>query len=353
MSLIFAILLFSLLVFVHELGHFVCAKLSGIQVNEFALFLGPAIFKKQVGETLYSIRCIPFGGYCAMEGEDEDTDNPRAFHRAAWWKRLIVLVAGAAMNFIIGVAMFAIVYTPSEAFIMPVVDTIEEGCLLAGEDGIQSGDRFVEVDGEKIYLYTNFSTFLAMNGGEVHDLVLERNGELVVLEDFVMKKGEFKNEDGTTSQRYGFSFSLEEATFSGKLSYTWNTVLDTIRNIRLSLNMLFTGKAGIQDLSGPVGIVNQMSEVAKESPTFVDAALNLIWFGAFLAINLAVMNLLPIPALDGGRVVGLLITTAVEAVIRKKIDPKYEGYLHMAGMILLLALMAFVMFKDIFVIFKG
>ena len=353
MSLIFAILLFSLLVFVHELGHFVCAKLSGIQVNEFALFLGPAIFKKQVGETLYSIRCIPFGGYCAMEGEDEDTDNPRAFHRAAWWKRLIVLVAGAAMNFIIGVVMFAIVYAPSEAFIMPVVDTIEEGCLLAGEDGIQAGDRFVEVDGEKIYLYTNFTTILSLNGGEVHDLVLERDGELVVLDDFVMKKAEFLNEDGTTSQRFGFSFSLEEATFSGKLSYTWITVLDTIRNIRLSLNMLFTGKAGIQDLSGPVGIVNQMSEVAKESPTFVDAALNLIWFGAFLAINLAVMNLLPIPALDGGRVVGLLITTAVEAVIRKKIDPKYEGYLHMAGMVLLLALMAFVMFKDIFVIFKG
>ena len=352
MSLIFAILLFSLLVFVHELGHFVCAKLSGIQVNEFALFLGPAIFKKQVGETLYSIRCIPFGGYCAMEGEDEDTDNPRAFHRAAWWKRFIVLIAGAAMNFIIGVAMFAIVFAPVQALITPVIDTVEEGCLLAGEEGIMPGDRIVELDGEKIYLYSNFSTFLAMNEGEVHDLVLERNGERIVLDDFVMKKAEFPNEDGTTSLRYGFNFSLEEADFAGKVSYTWNTVLDTIRNIRLSLNMLFTGKAGIQDLSGPVGIVNQMSEVAKESPTFVDAALNLIWFGAFLAINLAVMNLLPIPALDGGRVVCLLLTTAAEAIIRKKIDPKYEGYLHTGGMILLLGLMAFVMFKDIFVIFQ-
>ena len=352
MSLIFAILLFSLLVFVHELGHFVCAKLSGIQVNEFALFLGPAIFKKQVGETLYSIRCIPFGGYCAMEGEDEDTDNPRAFHRAAWWKRFIVLVAGAAMNFIIGVLMFAIVYAPSEVFITPVVDTIEEGCLLAGEEGIQPGDRIVELDGEKIYLYSNFSTFLAMNGGEVHDLVLERNGQRIVLDDFVMKKAEFPNEDGTTSLRYGFNFSLEEATFAGKVSYTWNNVLDTIRNIRLSLNMLFTGKAGIQDLSGPVGIVDQMSQVAQESPTWIDAALNLLYFGGFLAINLAVMNLLPIPALDGGRVVCLLLTTAAEAIIGKKIDPKYEGYLHTGGMILLLGLMAFVMFKDIFVIFQ-
>ena len=353
MSLSFASLLFSLLVFVHELGHFVCAKLSGIQVNEFALFLGPAIFKKQVGETLYSIRCIPFGGYCAMEGEDEEVDNPRAFHRAAWWKRLIVLVAGAAMNFIIGVAMFAIVYAPSEAFVAPVVGAVEEGCLVAGENGIQVGDRIVELDGEKIYLHSNFTTILTLNGGEVHDLILERGGEKVVLDDFVMKKAEFLNEDGTTSERFGFSFSIVEATFAEKVSYTWRTVLDTVRNIRLSLRMLLTGQAGVKDLSGPVGIVNQMSQVAQESPTWVDAALNLTWFGAFIAINLAVMNLLPIPALDGGRVVGLLITTAAEAIIRKKIDPKYEGYLHTAGMVLLLGLMAFVMFKDIFVIFKG
>ena len=353
MSLIFAILLFSLLVFVHELGHFVCAKLSGIQVNEFALFLGPAIFKKQVGETLYSIRCIPFGGYCAMEGEDEDVDNPRAFHRAAWWKRLIVLVAGAAMNFIMGVAMLAIVFAPAQAFAAPVVGAIEDGCLLAGEDGLQVGDRIVELDGEKIYLYSNFTAILSLKGGDVHDLVLERDGERIVLDDFRMEKAEFLNGDGTTSLRYGFNFSIVEATFKEKISYTWNTVLDTVRSVRLSLQMLFGGQAGIADLSGPVGIVNQMSQVAQESPTWVDAALNLLYFGGFIAINLAVMNLLPIPALDGGRVVGLLITTVVEAVIRRKIDPKYEGYLHGAGMILLLGLMAVIMFKDIFVIFKG
>ena len=353
MSIIFAILLFSLLVFVHELGHFVCAKLSGIQVNEFALFLGPAIFKKQVGETLYSIRCIPFGGYCAMEGEDEDTDNPRAFNRAAWWKRLIVLVAGSAMNFIAGAVMIGMVFSTAEAFVAPVVGVIEEGCLLAGENGIREGDRIVELDGEKIYVYSNFSTVLSLNPGDVHDLVLERNGERIVLDDFLMERAEFTNEDGTTSRRFGFSFSVVEATFAQKAQYTWYTVLDNVRSVRLSLQMLFTGKAAISDLTGPVGIVSQMSEVAQASSTWKDAAINLIYFGGFIAINLAVMNLLPIPALDGGRVVGLLLTTAVEAVIRRKIDPKYEGYLHTAGMILLLGLMAYIMFKDIFVIFKG
>ena len=119
MSIVFAILLFSVLIFVHELGHFVAAKLSGVQVNEFSMFMGPAIFKKQKGETLYSIRCIPIGGYCAMEGEDEDTDNPRSFHKAAWWKRLIILVAGAAMNFLAGLLILVAVYAPAKEFNVP------------------------------------------------------------------------------------------------------------------------------------------------------------------------------------------------------------------------------------------
>ena len=350
MSIIFAILLFSLLIFVHELGHFVTAKLSGVQVNEFALFMGPAIFKKQIGETLYSLRCIPIGGYCAMEGEDEDTDNPRSFQKAAWWKRLIILVAGAAMNFIAGVLIFAIVFAPAQQFVVPTVASIEEGCLLAGENGIQVGDTFLEVDGEKIYVQSDFSMILSLNPGDVHDLVLERNGQRVVLDDFKMEKTLFPGED---TPRYGFSFGIEEATFGQKVKYVWNSTLNVIRNVRLSLQMLLTGQAGIQDMSGPVGIVQVMSETAEQSADTFSAIMNMLYFGGFIAINLAVMNLLPIPALDGGRVVCLLITTAVEAVTRKKIDPKYEGYLHGAGMILLLGLMAVIMFKDIFTIFKG
>ena len=353
MTILFAILLFSLLIFVHELGHFLTAKLSGIQVNEFAMFMGPAIWKKQIGETLYSIRCIPIGGYCAMEGEDEDTDNPRSFQKAAWWKRLIVLVAGSAMNFIAGLLILLIIYLPAQQFITPVISEIEPGCALAGEEGIQVGDRILELDGEKIYVQSDFSTILSLNGGDVHDLVLERNGQKVVLKDFLMEKREFTDPDGTKSMRYGFSFALEDATLSDKISYVWNTAMDTVRMVRLSFQMLFTGKAGFSDLSGPVGIVSQMSEVAESSETTALAIMNLLSFGAFLAINLAVMNLLPIPALDGGRVVALLITTAIESVTHKKIDPKYEGYIHGAGMVLLLGLMAIVMFKDIFVLFRG
>ena len=353
MSVLFAILLFSFLIVIHEFGHFAAAKLSGVQVNEFSLFMGPAIFKKQVGETLYTIRTIPIGGYCAMEGEDEDTDNPRSFQKAALWKRLVILVAGAAMNFVAGLLLLAIVYAPAQQFAVPVIDFFEEGCVLEGEHGLQVGDRILELDGEKIYLSSDFSLLLSLNPGEVHDIVVERNGQRILLDDFRLVKAEFPDGNGGTSLRYGFSFSLEEATFVNKLEYTWKTALNTIRTVRLSLQMLLTGKAGLSDMGGPVMIVDQMAEVASASPTVLDALLNMLYFGGFIAINLAVMNLLPIPALDGGRVVGLLITAGIEAVTRKKLNPKYEGYIHGAGMILLLGLMAVIMFKDIFVIFKG
>ena len=352
MSILFAILLFSFLIFVHELGHFVAAKLSGVQVNEFSMFMGPVIWKKQVGETLYSLRCIPIGGFCAMEGEDEDTENPRSFQKAAWWKRLIILVAGAAMNFVVGVLIMLVVYAPAQQFVVPVIDFFEEGCVLQRADGLQPGDRFLEVDGEKIYIYSDFSTILSLNPGDIHDIVVERNGQKIYLNDFPLVKAEFPNGDGTTTLRYGFSFSVENATFLNKIQYGWYSALDTVRIVRMSLQMLVQGKVGLSEMGGPVMIVDQMSQVAQESPTLLDALLNMLYYGGFLAINLAVMNLLPLPALDGGRVVGVLLTTGIEAVTKKKLNPKYEGYIHGAGMILLLALMALIMFKDIFVLFK-
>ena len=353
MSILFAILLFSFLIFVHELGHFVAAKLSGVQVNEFSMFMGPVIWKKQVGETLYSLRCIPIGGFCAMEGEDEETENPRSFQKATWWKRLVILVAGAAMNFVMGVLIMLIVYAPAQRFVVPVIDFFEEGCVLQSADGLQPGDRILEVDGEKIYVHSDFSTILSMNPGDIHDIVVERDGQKVYLDDFALVKAEFPNADGSTSYRYGFSFLVEDATFLNKIQYGWLSALDTVRIVRMSLQMLVQGQVGLSDMGGPVMIVDQMSQVASQSATVQAAVRNMLYYGGFIAINLAVMNLLPIPALDGGRAVCLLLTTAVEAVTRKKINPKYEGYLHAAGMVALLGLMAVIMFKDIFVIFRG
>lgn len=351
LSLIFAVLIFSFLIFIHEFGHFFTAKLSGVQVNEFALFMGPAIWKKQIGETLYSIRTIPFGGYCAMEGEDSETDNPRSFQKAAWWKRVIILVAGAAMNFLAGLLILCLVYAPAEGYVVPVISQFEEFATV-DDYGLQVGDRFVEIDGSKVLLMNDVSMLLTINEGDYHDLVIERDGQLIEFDNFYLERHDVTLEDGSKASLCGFSYGEpHEFTFGSKLQYIWYTAVDWVRSVGWSLEMLLTGKAGFSDMSGPVGIVNQMTDVAVSSPTWVDAVLNMLYFGAFIAVNLAVMNLLPIPALDGGRVVSLLLTTLIVAVTKKKIDPKYEGYIHGAGMILLLALMALILFKDIWSLF--
>lgn len=351
-SVIFGILLFSILIFVHELGHFMAAKAFGVQVNEFSMFMGPAIFKKQKGETLYTIRCIPIGGFCAMEGEDQDTDNPRSFQKAAWWKRLIILVAGAAMNFLIGIVFFAIVYAPMEQVGTPVITKFSECCTFSGENGLKLGDEFVEIDGERVYTASNISLLFSLNTTGTHDIVVLRDGEKITFEDLPMAHTH-TTEAGEEYLHYGIDMGGQEATFGRKVKAIWYTTLDNVRTVRLSLQMLLSGKVGLSDMAGPVGIVDMMSEAATTAPSFLDALLNLVYFGGFLAVNLGVMNLLPIPALDGGRVVALVLTTAVEGITKKKIDPKYEGYIHAVGMILLLGLMAVIMFKDIFTIFKG
>ena len=351
MSIIFAIILFSFLIFIHELGHFTAAKSFGVRVNEFSLFMGPAIWKKQRGDTLYAIRCIPVGGYCAMEGEDGESEDPRSFARAAWWKRLIILVAGAAMNFVAGVLLIGIFLLPDQQYVLPQVSAVEENCAFA--DSIRPGDTLVSLDGEKIYVNSDFSLLMSLNPGDVHDLTIRRDGKLISYKDLNMEQREFQDENGNTVKRYGFSFTLGKRTFGLWAKTTWNTGMDTVRLVRLSLKMLLTGQAGLKDMTGPVGIVQQMSSVAEASGSAWYAFLNLLYFGGFIAINLAVMNLLPIPALDGGRVVCLLLTALVEKIIRRKLNPKYEAYLHGAGMVILLLFMAFITFKDIFKLFGG
>lgn len=353
MSIIFAILLFSFLIFVHELGHFMAAKASGVQVNEFAIFMGPAIWKKQKGDTLYSIRCIPIGGYCAMEGEDQETENPRSFQKAAWWKRLCILLAGSLMNLLIGIILFAIVFSCAfKSFPINEIDSFTECSLLTEANALQPGDKIIKIDGERIYTTDDFSMILLYNSDrETHDLLIERDGQKLELSNVPMLSHEH-TENGETYSHYGINFKSVDSNFFSCMGYTLKRTVGTVNSVRLSIQMLCTGKAGLSDMTGPVGIVQQMSSVADSSETWGIAILNLLLFGGFIAINLSVMNLLPIPALDGGRVVALLLTTVIEAITRKKLNPKYEGYIHAAGMILLLALMAIILFKDIFVIFK-
>lgn len=353
MSIVFAILIFSFLIFIHEFGHFATAKLFGVQVNEFSMFMGPAIWKKQKGETLYSLRCIPIGGYCAMEGEDGDSDNPRAFGRAAWWKRAIILIAGAAMNFLAGL-LIVLILGMTIRMTVPQVDFLRTGSTLAAEGGLMAGDTILELDGTPIGSTADFSEILAADEEKtVYDVLVMRDGAQVLLKNVVMEPREFAADaQGEAGTFYGINWKTRHLTFGETIDYAWQNCVYFVKVVWMSLGMLLSGEASFGEVSGVVGIVHQMGQIADASATWVLALKNLLYFGAFIAVNLAVMNLLPIPALDGGRVVSLLLTAAIEAVTRKKLDPKYEGYIHAAGMVLLLGLMAVIMLKDIIFIFK-
>ena len=351
MYILIAILIFGVLIFVHELGHFLTAKACGVRVNEFSICMGPAIWKKQRGETLYAIRCIPIGGYCAMEGEDEETDDPRAFTRQAWWKRAIILIAGSAMNFLTGLLVLAILYSSVAGFSTAKITGFFDGCPLESEQGLQVGDELYKIDGRRVYIYSDVGMLLERNTTGVFDLVVKRNGELVKLDDFEMMP-QLYTVDGVEQYKYGLYFGAEEKTLGTVLKNTWYTALDFGRLVWMGLEDLISGMVSVKDVSGPVGIVSVISETGESAASTTEGLMNVTYLGAFIAINLAVMNLLPLTALDGGRIFLLLVNTVFTAVTKKKIPTKYEAWIHAAGMVLLLAFMAFVTFKDIWALFQ-
>ena len=342
-----AILVFGVLIAVHELGHFMAAKACGVRVNEFSIGMGPALWKKQKGETQYSLRLFPVGGFCAMEGEEEDSDDPAALNNQGFWAKLLIFAAGAAMNFIAGLLIILALYAGAKAFYEPVITGFADGCPLESTEGLQTGDRLLRIDGERVYMYSDVRLLLGLNKTGVFDLVVERNGEKVTLTDFPMSPQTYTGQNGESYTSYGLYFGAEEATLGRKLSYTWNNAVDFVRMVRLSLQMLVTGEAGVKDLSGPVGIVSTMTQVGEQSGSARAAVENIAYLAALIAVNLAVMNLLPLPALDGGKIFFLVINAVGLALFKKQIPAKYENYIHFAGLVLLLALMAVITFSDV------
>ena len=344
---ILGILLFGVLVGIHEAGHFAAAKACGVRVEEFALGMGPALWKKQKGETLYSLRLVPFGGYCAMAGEDDASDDPRAFTNQAPWKRVIILCAGAFMNFVLGFVIVLILYTGAYAFHNAELVDFMPGCPYQSEAGLHVGDRFYKIDGHRIYQAGDVTDFLTQGDG-VYDIVVKRDGKKVTLKDFKLEPLEY---EGQSRKMYGFYFGYDLATPGVTLENAWNTTMEFGRWVWMGLRELVRGNVSVDEMSGPVGIVDMMAETGEQAASTGDALYSIFYLTAFIAVNLAIMNMLPIPALDGGRVFLLLVTWLVETVTKKKLNPKYEGYIHAAGMVLLLGLMAFVMFNDIVKLF--
>ena len=236
-----ALLVFGVLIAVHELGHFLAAKACGVRVNEFSIGMGPALWKKQKGDTQYSLRAFPVGGFCAMEGEEEDSDDPAALNRQGFWKKLLIFAAGAAMNFLTGLIIIFFLYADAQAFYTPTITGFAEGCPLESAAALQTGDRILSIDGERVYVYSDLSLLLPRNTTGVYDLVVERGGEKVRLNDFAMERRTYTGADGKEFTGLGLYFGVEKADWGVRLRYTWNNAVDFVRLVRLSLQMLVTG----------------------------------------------------------------------------------------------------------------
>ena len=353
--ILLAVLLFGVLIAVHEFGHFFTAKLLGVKVNEFAIGMGPAFWKKQKGETLYTLRALPIGGFCAMEGEDEETADPRSFARQKAWKKLIILCAGSFMNFVAGLLTVILIYTGVAAVQVPVITSFAGGFSqeLAGEGGLLPGDRVVEIDGHGVWCYDDVLTFLQRNDGESGvNLVVERDGKRIELKDFPLYRGTFVYE-GKSYTGFGLIFEqTEQLILGGRLKLAFIQTADYVRTVWISLADLVTGRVSVTQMTGVIGVVDVVSQVGAASATARAGILNVLNIMALIAVNLAVMNMLPIPALDGGRAFFVLLNGLLWVICRKRIPAKYEGYVHTGAFILLLGVMALVAFHDVWNIFK-
>jgi len=340
-TIVLAVLIFALLILVHEGGHFFAAKLSGVRVLEFALGLGPAIFKKKVGETEYCLRALPFGGQCVMDGELEPSGNPRALNNASLPKRVFIIVAGVLMNFLLGYMICLFLILPGDSAVVPKIGGLMDQFTGGGEQGIQVGDEILKIDGYRVLLANDVSTGLGRgDSAPYYDILVRRDGEKLLLTDVKIEPQAY-DVDGKQVMYYGFRFSSEKINFFNAFHFAALNSVNMVRVVLLSLGDLFSGHVALSDLSGPVGISVAMGEVAKQSlPDF--------WFlTALITINLGVMNLLPIPELDGGRLVFL----AYESIFKKPVSPKVEAYIHGVGLVLLLILMVVVTFNDIWKLF--
>ncbi len=344
--ILIALLFFGLIISFHELGHFIFAKLFKVQVNEFSLGMGPAIFKKKKGETQYSLRLLPIGGYVSMEGEDEDSENERAFCNIKAWKRFIIIAAGGVVNLIMGVIVVAIMLATSGDLIgTPQINFFHEDAATATQ-GLQESDVIKKINGKTVFSEYDLSFLMARDKDGVIDFVVERNGEKVPVNG--VKFDTVKNPDGTITIIYDF-------VIVGVKSNVWtvakNAVLESIsiaRIVWLSLFDLVTGQYGLSDLSGPIGTVTIIADTAQNAVAQTDYS-TLFMIMALIAINIGLFNLLPLPALDGGRLFFLLI----EMIFRKPIPRKYEGWIHAIGLGLLLLLMVVISFSDIMKLIKG
>ncbi len=338
--ILFAILFFGIIIALHEFGHFSTAKLFKIKVNEFSIGMGPALLKKQKGETLYALRILPIGGFVSLEGEDEASDDPRAFGNQKAWKRLIVIAAGAILNIILGLLLIGIMLGISgKVPTTTVSDTTDN--MYTAETGVLVGDKIISIDGTKVHSSRDLYYCLYRSDDDKFDIVVRRDGERI---EFSQMEVIYDSQEGYCS----FIVANESVTALNIVPGAVRETLSMTKMIWLSLIDMVGGRYGMDELSGPVGTIGIVADTASTAAASADYA-SIIFILAFITVNVGVVNLLPLPALDGGR----LLFIAIELIFRKPVPKKFEALVHAAGLILLLGLMALITFNDISNLIKG
>ncbi|WP_195428290.1 M50 family metallopeptidase [Clostridium sp. D46t1_190503_E9] len=333
MYIIYALLGFSLLIIVHELGHFVMAKVNGIKVEEFAIGMGPKILSTQGKETKYSIGLFPIGGYVKMMGEEEEVQDERSFSSKSPLRRISVIIAGATMNFLFAIIIFT-VFLNKFGYSLPKVNSLIEN-MPAMEAGLQEGDTFVKVNGSRVFSADDLTIGISLAKNNPINFLIERNGE----KKEVTVTPKLTEENGRERYMIGFGFErVDNPGIVQSFKQSFKETLSVISQTYKSLKMMIMGEVNFKtDVGGPVSIIRMSSEAAK------NGIWNLMYFVAFISINLAVFNMLPFPALDGGWTVILLI----ELITRRKVPDKLVGAMNYVGIMLLFGLMIIVTIKDI------
>lgn len=332
------VLVFGVLIFIHEFGHFMAARLCGVAVKEFAVGMGPTIFswKSKKYDTKYGLRLFPIGGFVSMVGEDEESEEENAFCNKKVWKRIVIVLAGPIMNLLLGFLLMTVIVFSQGNLASTTIAKFEEGAVSSQK--LQVGDEIVKVDGTRVHTGNDMVYEIMNQGYEPIDIEVIRNGEKLLIEDVSFLTLE---DSGVTFGNYDFIPYAEESTLPNLIKHAYFRSVSTVKMVYDSLFGLLSGRFGMESVSGPVGVAEVVGDAAKMG------LLNFLYIVTVLSINLGVFNLIPFPALDGGRLLFLVI----EGIRRKPINRNVESYINFAGIMILFAFMIFVTVKDIFKLF--